>query len=110
VLTHSGSKLIVFGSYLANKDFIKEVLCINKEKVSMACEGKCHLKKELEKDSGNDKSNPKPVEVKTELAGVELDLKDFYFSGIMISDSHNTPYFFPLNTAAVLSIFHPPQA
>jgi uncharacterized iron-regulated protein len=36
-------------NYEVNKDYISKVLCENKEKKAMHCEGKCHLKKELDK-------------------------------------------------------------
>ena len=35
--------------YAFNKDYIAENLCENKEKPKLKCEGKCHLKKEVEK-------------------------------------------------------------
>ncbi len=109
VFIHSGSKLIVFGSYLLNKDYIKEVLCINKEKASMDCEGKCHLKKELEKDNGQDKSNPKPFDVKTEFAGFKHNVADFSFSDFVNGVSHNTPYNFSFSSTPDFGIFHPPR-
>ena len=37
--------------YAINKDFIANVLCINKDKPALKCNGKCHLKKELKKAS-----------------------------------------------------------
>lgn len=35
--------------YAINKDFITENLCVNKEKPSLNCEGKCYLKSETGK-------------------------------------------------------------
>ena len=39
-----------FLEYLVNKDYIAQFLCVNKDKPEMACGGKCHLMKELEKE------------------------------------------------------------
>ena len=35
--------------YAINKDFIATVLCINKDKPELKCNGKCHLTKQLKK-------------------------------------------------------------
>ncbi|WP_092447123.1 hypothetical protein [Winogradskyella sediminis] len=50
---------IPFVEYAAFYDYIKNELCVNKDKPQMACNGKCHLKKELAKASDSDKSNDK---------------------------------------------------
>jgi hypothetical protein len=41
--------------YLVNYDYISKVLCVNKAKPAMHCNGKCHLMKELAKASENEK-------------------------------------------------------
>ena len=43
--------------YIINYDYISKVLCENKDKPSLKCCGKCHLKKELAKASEGDKPN-----------------------------------------------------
>lgn len=45
------SKQIIFIDYLLNKQYIATVLCENKSVPQKHCNGKCHLKKELERDS-----------------------------------------------------------
>lgn len=40
--------------YALNQDYIAEFLCINKDKPKLACDGKCHLAKQLEKQQEND--------------------------------------------------------
>jgi hypothetical protein len=47
--------------YVVNYDYISKVLCENKAKPKMHCNGKCHLMKELAKaaDSENPKSSDK---------------------------------------------------
>jgi hypothetical protein len=35
--------------YAINYDYISKVLCINKDKPELKCNGKCHLMKELAK-------------------------------------------------------------
>lgn len=43
--------VLPFIEYAANKDYISEVLCINKDKVEMQCNGKCHLTAQLKKQN-----------------------------------------------------------
>ncbi|MBC8644541.1 hypothetical protein H9W95_12115 [Flavobacterium lindanitolerans] len=45
--------------YAINYDYIATVLCINKDKPEMKCNGKCHLMKELAKSSQDDSDQPK---------------------------------------------------
>lgn len=44
--------------YVVNYDYISKVLCINKEKPKLECNGKCHLMKELAKASDTSDSLP----------------------------------------------------
>ena len=37
--------------YVVNYDYISKVLCVNKEKPKLHCNGKCHLMKELAKNA-----------------------------------------------------------
>lgn len=41
--------------YAVNYEYISQVLCINKAKPELKCNGKCHLMKELAKASDDDK-------------------------------------------------------
>jgi len=42
-------------NYVLNYEYISKVLCVNKAKPKMQCNGKCHLMKELAKTSENEK-------------------------------------------------------
>ncbi len=46
--------LIPLLDYGVNYDYISTVLCINKDKPQMHCNGKCHLAKEIAKKSAED--------------------------------------------------------
>lgn len=95
--------------YQLNKDFIAANLCENKAKPQMQCEGKCHLKKQIEKNS--DTPNPSG-----EKSNVKISLSEFFLE----NNTHTfdiaagTCTFAPghySNTYAHLyfsSIFHPP--
>ena len=52
--------LRVFQPYLVykvNQDYIATVLCVNKDKPKMECNGKCHLAKELKKAAEEESQN-----------------------------------------------------
>lgn len=44
--------------YVVNYNYISTVLCVNKEKPQLQCNGKCYLAKQLEKSSEQDEKNP----------------------------------------------------
>ncbi|CAM3478382.1 hypothetical protein [Zobellia roscoffensis] len=44
--------------YIANYDYIKNVLCVNKDKPMLNCDGKCYLAKQLAKESEENSKNP----------------------------------------------------
>lgn len=44
--------------YVVNYNYIVTVLCENKEKPQLQCNGKCYLAKQLEKSSEQDEQNP----------------------------------------------------
>jgi hypothetical protein len=50
-------------SYKINYNYIANVLCENKDKPEMNCNGKCHLKKELKK-TAEEESQKKDVQLK----------------------------------------------
>lgn len=56
--------------YVLDYQYISEVLCINKEKPELQCNGKCHLMKELAKASEDEK--PSSSDKKNHQAQVEF--------------------------------------
>lgn len=99
--------------YVINYEYISEVLCINKEKPEMHCNGKCHLMQELAKASDDEKplsSDKKFHHSEIEVLFVEeLTSFDFIFQ-------NNFTITAPLNFYSNLyshiscnSIFHPPS-
>ncbi|MBU2976387.1 hypothetical protein [Zobellia sp. B3R18] len=44
--------------YIANYDYIVNVLCENKDKPMLNCDGKCYLAKQLAKESEKNSKNP----------------------------------------------------
>ena len=49
--------IIPFVEYWVNYDYISKVLCINKDKPELKCNGKCHLMKQIAKTSEQESTN-----------------------------------------------------
>ncbi len=56
-LFQGAGRLLLVGNYLVNKDFIAQNYCENKARPELHCEGKCHLKKQLNKEEKSEKAN-----------------------------------------------------
>nr|WP_299069089.1 hypothetical protein [uncultured Allomuricauda sp.] len=70
----------VWIDYCVNNDYIKEVLCINKERPKLQCDGKCYLAKQLKKQSEQKESKEKGVVIEQSITPVFfVVIQDFVF-------------------------------
>ena len=99
--------------YIVNYDYISKVLCENKAKPELKCNGKCHLMKELAKESETEKpiSNDKKDNSKYEIEVLFCEeIKSVVFEQIYfdyttsIGDNYANLYFHSVSC----SVFHPP--
>lgn len=98
--------------YVVNYEYITKVLCENKAKPQMHCNGKCHLMKELAKAS--DAENPKSSDKKGSAQPIEVlffeEIKSYNISSLYsfytkkINPGYSDFYFY-LNSDTV---FRPP--
>lgn len=100
--------------YVVNYDYIVNVLCENKDKPEMQCNGKCHLTKELAKEAGAEDKNPFNNKTsKTEIPQfiISENISEFAFaSETEIASLENIGYKPNLNSSLFTSkILHPPQ-
>lgn len=56
------SATLIFLDYELRKDFIAEVLCINKNEPEFRCAGSCHLKKNLQNTQNAQTENPDKIQ------------------------------------------------
>jgi hypothetical protein len=100
--------------YIVNYDYIANVLCENKDKPEMQCNGKCHLSKELAKEAGAEDKNPfnsKTSKIEIPQFIISEKISEYLFA----SDSdvitvEITGYKSKLNSSIFVSkILHPPQ-
>ena len=97
--------------YVVNYEYISKVLCVNKDKPMLHCNGKCHLMKELAKASENEKpiSDKKSAAQEFEVLFFEniklFELNHSFYSIVtQIYDSYSN-FYSHLNSC---SVFHPP--
>ncbi|OON66472.1 hypothetical protein B0919_21815 [Hymenobacter sp. CRA2] len=58
---HCAGRLGIVASWWLNRDYVARVLCINRDKPQMHCNGKCHLRKQLRAaDAREAKQQPGP--------------------------------------------------
>ncbi|MBS7785700.1 hypothetical protein KIH23_00190 [Flavobacterium sp. CYK-55] len=97
--------------YVVNYDYIANVLCVNKEKPKMHCNGKCHLMKELAKAAESEKpTTPDKKHTNIESFDWFFD-RPLEYSFLNFNQNQGTSYFQYNNLYAHLSvqgIFHPP--
>ncbi len=96
-------------NYWMNRDYIAAELCENKDRPELECNGKCHLKKEIESQS-EDQNEGQEVSTRLMVEFFEpesvFELRNFVVNG---STLH-----FPKATGVALcgylsSVFHPPK-
>jgi hypothetical protein len=61
MLSYISRPVYPYLSYVVNKGYIVEFLCINKEKPELKCNGKCHLKNKIAKQSKEEKKSESPA-------------------------------------------------
>lgn len=95
-------------NYWMNRDYISSVLCENKDNPELDCEGKCHLVKEINKET----SSPE-AEVETNvLLMVEFPSENIELPKFQIQNegkSKFTTIQAHLRLGFIRSIFHPPK-
>lgn len=98
--------------YVVNYEYISTVLCENKAKPKMECNGKCHLMKELAKTSENEapiSSDKKIASQQFEVLFLEeiksIKITPIYLFEKQTANSNYSNLYFRLNSA---SVFRPP--
>lgn len=103
--------LFPVAEYLINYDYISKVLCVNKEKPQLRCNGKCHLMKELAKAAEDEKplSDKKTTAKETEvLFYQEINNITFVKTTPSFKKVANTSYSNLYTYLGSDTAFHPP--
>ncbi len=98
--------------YVVNYEYITKVLCINKAKPKLQCNGKCHLMKELAKTS----ESQTPISSNKKIATQELEvlffeeIKSFKITSLYFEEKQKTisNYSNSYSYLNSVSVFRPP--
>ena len=98
--------------YVVNYDYISKVLCVNKEKPTLHCNGKCHLMKELAKNSESEN----PISTNKKIASQETtvvfceEIKTFIITPIYFQKTKkaNSNYSNLYSYKITNAVFRPP--
>ena len=100
--------MVIIANYVINKELITKTFCVNRKKPKLRCNGKCHLMKELRKETQKEKSPLATIKVQLPVNFYE-EITSFSFA----SPSTRTttfPEFLTGETAsATIPVFHPPS-
>lgn len=108
LLLQTFGKGLVLAEYLLNKEYIARVLCINKAKPKSACNGQCHLMKQMEKETKQEEKG-NAVKDKYEVIFSQITLP------LELTPSANavqllTAYHGGMGQKPLHAVFHPPRA
>ena len=100
--------MIPFLEYMLNKDYIAKELCKQKDDKQNTCNGKCHLRTQLEifnEEAPNDKKNLKLE--KTEILFIE-EFNAYNFAHFVINTKQLTSFYLVKSYDSILNIPYPP--
>ena len=106
------SKVWIHISFKINQDKIAKTLCVKKEIENNTCQGKCHLKKQLEKaDEEEQKQAPTNTKEKVEVVYCQNQTPfDFLKVTVFYENQTLNNYDFDFySTSFITDIFRPPK-
>lgn len=98
--------------YIINQDYIKEYLCINKDRVELQCNGKCHLVNQLEQtESKNETDGQFPYLKITKIEYVKFSfLSDSHLPKVIpLFENNHSHYLLGTYSQINREILHPPR-
>ncbi|MEQ9439101.1 MAG: hypothetical protein RIG62_08625 [Cyclobacteriaceae bacterium] len=93
--------------YQLNRDYIANVLCINKDQPITVCEGSCYLAKRLKQQQQKEQSAPQ-VQLKDYPIGW-ITLLRVQFSPLISEATIHGFHYDHYSFLGAISLFHPPQ-
>jgi hypothetical protein len=106
-----GRPILPYIEYAVFKDYIAKNLCINRDKPKSCCQGKCHLKKQIEKNSETSDTEEKSSNRKI----LSQEVQEFLISPVSIPKAKEISFLcltsneIIITTQVVSSIFVPPK-
>ena len=103
--------LLVQGAYVLRQDFIAEHLCVNRDKPEEDCHGKCHLRKQLERQQQRQDEERQAASLVLLIGGSFLAMEtEAPPRPAARPTAYPTPPPAHAPTPPPAEVFHPPQA
>lgn len=110
MLMHAASTSLLVLNYQMNMDFVIENFCENTDKLEMHCNGKCHLKKQIEQEENQKSENPISINEGISFVLTIDDLPTFRVDQVSQSEIIiNSPYLMKSYGSHLIGVFHPPK-
>ena len=110
MLIQAFSKVFIVLDYQANKNYIAEFLCVNKNKPELHCEGHCYLKKELKKaEQAENQSASQNQKLKFDFTLYCQNLFNINLTPHSLEAAVHAPFLTAAATSRPTAIFHPPS-
>jgi hypothetical protein len=103
-------KVGVITYFQLNREYIAEVLCINKAKASSGCNGQCFLKKNLKlaEERAADKNAPPIGKEKAEFVVFVISESEYALRNSSQLANNDSPYLNSISSEHSSAPFHPP--
>jgi len=108
LLFQNFSQVVIMVKYKIDQAYIARVLCENRDKPDIHCNGKCYLRKKLNQDEQQQQNGTTGKE-KYEVAYYN-DIQEFNFAPVAPAETLLVYYQDPELHTPLFSFFHPPQA
>lgn len=109
LLLQTFSRAGIYLSFKVNQDYIARVLCINKAKPQMHCNGKCYLAKKLKQAEEQEQKQVLLKTLELNLCCQELHTFNFVRIPLIVNRKLVPFYLVKFTFSALLGIFHPPR-
>lgn len=105
------SSFFIYADFIINNEYIATVLCINKKKPEMHCDGKCYLKTQLGKEEKKKQSRENALKETNKVQFISGPFKTKLDTEIVLAITSKTTFYYKQISPQELafSIFHPPQ-
>lgn len=101
--------MLLVVEYQVNKNYIATVLCINKDRPQLKCEGKCQLTKELKAAEKHDEKLPAPIQEILEVVYFFQPVANAFTIPFSAAASKSfAQYKAGLVSSPAFAVFHPP--
>jgi hypothetical protein len=106
------SKVYIYASFKINQDKIAKTLCVKKEIKNNCCQGKCHLKKQLdEADKQEQKQTPQNLKEKVEVLFCQTQTPFDYLKVTLFNENQTLGSYVCdfYSSSFITDIFRPPK-